>query len=198
MTLTPRRVLLGSLAAATGGRVTGGGEVHVTDVVLDTRTVTPGALFCCVPGSKVDGHDFAVAALEAGAAALVVERPLDLPAPQLLVGSVRAALAPLADAFWEHPSRRFDLVGVTGTNGKTTTTFMLEAIFRAAGRTPGVIGTVEVRLGDQRRPVAHTTPEAPDLQRLLASRPRPWRCPATAWRSAGSTAPGTRRPCSPT
>jgi UDP-N-acetylmuramoyl-L-alanyl-D-glutamate--2,6-diaminopimelate ligase len=168
MTLTPRRVLLGSLAAATGGRVTGGGEVHVTDVVLDTRTVTPGALFCCVPGSKVDGHDFAGAALEAGAAALVVERPFDLPAPQLLVGSVRAALAPLADAFWEHPSRRFDLVGVTGTNGKTTTTFMLEAIFRAAGRTPGVIGTVEVRLGDQRRPVAHTTPEAPDLQRLLA------------------------------
>jgi len=168
MTLTPRRVPLTALAAAVHGAVRGAGETAVSDVVLDTRMVTPGALFCCVPGARVDGHDLAPAALSAGAAALCVERPLDLAAPQLLVGSVRAALAPLAAAFFERPSRRLDLVGVTGTNGKTTTTFMLEAVFRAAGLLPGVIGTVEVRLGDQRRAVAHTTPEAPDLQRLLA------------------------------
>ena len=168
MTLTSRRVPLASLAPAVQGQVRGDGATTVTDVVLDTRKVVPGALFCCVPGSRVDGHDLAGKALDAGAAALVVQRPLALEAPQLLVGRVRDALAPLAAAFFDHPSDRLDLVGVTGTNGKTTTTYMLEAIFRAAGRVPGVVGTVEVRLGDRRRPAVHTTPEAPDLQRLLA------------------------------
>jgi UDP-N-acetylmuramoyl-L-alanyl-D-glutamate--2,6-diaminopimelate ligase len=168
MTLTPRRVPLKALAAQIRGGVRGDGETAVSDVVLDTRRVTRGALFCCVPGSRVDGHDLAGAALEAGAAALCVQRPLELDAPQLLVGSVRAALAPLADAFFDSPSRRMGLVGVTGTNGKTTTAFMLEAIFRAAGLVPGLVGTVEVRIGDSRLAVAHTTPEAPDLQRLLA------------------------------
>jgi UDP-N-acetylmuramoyl-L-alanyl-D-glutamate--2,6-diaminopimelate ligase len=168
MTLTPRRVPLARLAPAVQGEVRGDAGTRVTDVVLDTRQVRPGALFCCVPGTRFDGHDLAGKALDAGAAALCVERPLDLDVPQLLVGGVRGLLAPLADAFFDRPSRRLDLVGVTGTNGKTTTTFMLEAIFRAAGRTPGVLGTVEVRVGDQRRPAVHTTPEAPDLQRLLA------------------------------
>ncbi len=168
MTLTPRRVPLAALAAAVHGAVRGAGETAVSDVVLATRRVGPGALFCCVPGTRADGHDLAPAALAAGAAALCVERPLDLAAPQLVVGSVRAALAPLASAFFDRPSRRLDLVGVTGTNGKTTTTFMLEAIFQAAGLVPGVIGTVEVRIGQERRAAAHTTPEAPDLQRLLA------------------------------
>jgi UDP-N-acetylmuramoyl-L-alanyl-D-glutamate--2,6-diaminopimelate ligase len=168
MTLTPRRVPLEALAAQVGGGVRGDGSAAVSDVVLDTRRVSDGALFCCVRGSRVDGHDLAGTALAAGAAALCVERPLDLDAPQLQVGSVRAALAPLADAFFGGPSRRMDLVGVTGTNGKTTTAFMLEAIFRAAGLVPGLMGTVEVRIGDARLPVLHTTPEAPDLQRLLA------------------------------
>ncbi|HZD73899.1 MAG TPA: UDP-N-acetylmuramoyl-L-alanyl-D-glutamate--2,6-diaminopimelate ligase [Actinomycetota bacterium] len=168
MTLTPRRVPLKALAAPVGGGIRGDGETAVSDVVLDTRRVTDGALFCCVPGSRVDGHDLAGAALEAGATALCVERPLKLDAPQLLVGSVRAALAPLADAFFDRPSRRMDLIGVTGTNGKTTTAFMLEAVFRAAGLVPGLIGTVEVRVGEARLPVVHTTPEAPDLQRLFA------------------------------
>jgi UDP-N-acetylmuramoyl-L-alanyl-D-glutamate--2,6-diaminopimelate ligase len=168
MTLTPRRVPLDFLAARVGGEVRGDGETAVSDVVLDTRRVRAGALFCCVPGQRVDGHNLAGAALEAGAAALVVQRPLELDVPQVLVGSVRATLAPLADAFFQSPSRRMELVGVTGTNGKTTTTFMLEAIFRAAGLVPGVIGTVAVHIGDSVLPVAHTTPEAPDLQRLLA------------------------------
>ncbi|HEV2825754.1 MAG TPA: UDP-N-acetylmuramoyl-L-alanyl-D-glutamate--2,6-diaminopimelate ligase [Actinomycetota bacterium] len=168
MTLTSRRAPLASLAPAVQGEVRGDAGTMVTDVVLDTRTVVPGALFCCVPGARVDGHDLAGKALDAGAAALCVQRPLDLEAPQLVVPNVRDALAPLAAAFFDHHSGRFDLVGVTGTNGKTTTTYMLEAIFRAAGRVPGVLGTVEVRVGDERRPAVHTTPEAPDLQRLLA------------------------------
>ncbi|HYN17095.1 MAG TPA: UDP-N-acetylmuramoyl-L-alanyl-D-glutamate--2,6-diaminopimelate ligase [Actinomycetes bacterium] len=166
--MTSRRVPLASLAPAVQGELRGDARTLVTDVVLDTRKVVPGALFCCVPGARFDGHDLAGKALDAGAAALCVQRPLDLEAPQLLVGGVREALAPLAAAFFDTPSRRFDLVGVTGTNGKTTTTFMLEAIFRAAGRVPGVVGTVEVRVGDERRAAVHTTPEAPDLQRLLA------------------------------
>ncbi|HSO52504.1 MAG TPA: Mur ligase family protein, partial [Actinomycetes bacterium] len=166
--MTSRRAPLASLAPAVQGEVRGDAGTTVTDVVLDTRTVVPGALFCCVPGARVDGHDLAGKALDAGAAALCVQRPLDLEAPQLVVPNVRDALAPLAAAFFDHPSGRFDLVGVTGTNGKTTTTYMLEAIFRAAGRVPGVLGTVEVRVGDERRPAVHTTPEAPDLQRLLA------------------------------
>jgi len=168
MTLTSRRVPLASLAPAVQGEVRGDPATMVGDVVLDTRKVAPGALFCCVPGARVDGHDLAGKALDAGAVALVVQRPLELEAPQLVVGGVRDALAPLAAAFFDHPSRRLDLVGVTGTNGKTTTTYLLEAIFRAAGRVPGVLGTVEVRVGDDRRPAIHTTPEAPDLQRLLA------------------------------
>jgi UDP-N-acetylmuramoyl-L-alanyl-D-glutamate--2,6-diaminopimelate ligase len=168
MTLTSRRVPLASLAPAVQGEVRGDPATMVGDVVLDTRKVAPGALFCCVPGARVDGHDLAGKALDAGAVALVVQRPLGLEAPQLVVGGVRDALAPLAAAFFDHPSRRLDLVGVTGTNGKTTTTFLLEAVFRAAGRVPGVLGTVEVRVGDDRRPAVHTTPEAPDLQRLLA------------------------------
>src|SRR5215203_6221311 len=168
MTLTSRRAPLASLAPAVQGEIRGDAGTMVTDVVLDTRRVVPGALFCCVPGSRVDGHDLAGKALDAGAAALCVQRPLDTEAPQLVVGAVRDALAPLAATFFQHPSDRFDLVGVTGTNGKTTTTYMLEAVFRAAGRVPGVLGTVEVRVGDERRPAVHTTPEAPDLQRLLA------------------------------
>ena len=168
MTLTLRRVPLDFLAAPVGGEIRGDGETTVSDVVADTRRVRAGALFCCVPGSRVDGHDLAAEALASGAAALLVERPLDLDAPQLLVPSVRAALAPLSDAFFGSPSRRMDLVGVTGTNGKTTTTYMLEAIFGAAGLVPGVIGTVSVRIGERTLPVVHTTPEAPDLQRLLA------------------------------
>jgi UDP-N-acetylmuramoyl-L-alanyl-D-glutamate--2,6-diaminopimelate ligase len=168
MTLTSRRAPLASLAPAVQGEIRGDAGTMVTDVVLDTRRVVPGALFCCVPGARVDGHDLAGKALDAGAAALCVQRPLDTDAPQLVVGAVRDALAPLAATFFQHPSDRFDLVGVTGTNGKTTTTYMLEAIFRAAGRVPGVLGTVEVRVGEERRPAVHTTPEAPDLQRLLA------------------------------
>jgi UDP-N-acetylmuramoyl-L-alanyl-D-glutamate--2,6-diaminopimelate ligase len=168
MPLTPRRVPVASLAGAAGGEFRGDGATLVTDVVLDTRQVRPGALFCCVPGAHVDGHELAPAALERGAAALCVQRPLALDAAQLVVPAVRPALPALAAAFFGQPSTRMDLVGVTGTNGKTTTTYMLESVGRAHGWATGVIGTVEVRIGGDRRPAVHTTPEAPDLQRLLA------------------------------
>ena len=152
-----------------GARLHGDGGVRIDDVAYDSRVVTPGTLFFCVPGEHVDGHDFASRAIASGAVALVVERLLDNDVPQVVVPSVRAAMGPLASNFFEDPSRALTLVGVTGTNGKTTTTFMFESVFRALGMTPGVIGTVETHVGDTVLPVTRTTPEAIDLQRLLAT-----------------------------
>ena len=141
--------------------------VDVTDLAYDARRVVPGALFVCVPGFRADGHDFASEAVERGAVALVVERELDLPVPQLVVGDARTAMGLAADAFFGRPTRELDVVGVTGTNGKTTTAFLLFAILAAAGRRPGLLGTVESRIGGERRAVTRTTPEAIDLQRTL-------------------------------
>src|SRR5690349_4695125 len=139
----------------------------VTDLAYDTRAVVPGSLFFCVRGAHLDGHDLAADAVAAGASALAVERVLDVPVPQIVVVDARAAMAPAADAFFEHPSEELQVVGVTGTNGKTTTTFLLFAILAAAGRRPGLVGTIEARVGGERRGVKRTTPEAIDLQRLF-------------------------------
>jgi UDP-N-acetylmuramoyl-L-alanyl-D-glutamate--2,6-diaminopimelate ligase len=156
------------LVAAIGAvDVVGRAPVEVRDLAYDTRAVAPGALFFCVPGAHVDGHDLAPRAIEQGAVALVVERPLDVDVPQLVVPSSRVAMAPAADAFFGHPSAELAVAGVTGTNGKTTTAFLLYAILAAAGRRPGLIGTIEARVGGERRGVKRTTPEAIDLQRLL-------------------------------
>ena len=140
---------------------------EITDLAYDARRVTPGALFVCVPGLKADGHDFAPEAVAAGAAALVVERPLDLAVPQLVVADARQAMALAADAFFSHPTRELEVVGVTGTNGKTTTAFVLFAILAAAGRRPGLMGTIENRIGGERRAATRTTAEAIDLQRTF-------------------------------
>ena len=137
----------------------GAGTTEVTTVVHDTRQLRPGALFCCVPGAHVDGHDLAAEAVRHGASALVVERSVGAGVPELRVPSVRDALGPVAAAFWGHPSRSMHVVGVTGTSGKTTTTHLLAAIFRAAGWSTEVIGTLSG---------ARTTPEAPELQERLA------------------------------
>jgi UDP-N-acetylmuramoyl-L-alanyl-D-glutamate--2,6-diaminopimelate ligase len=137
-------------------------DPEVTAVVHDTAAVVPGALFCCVPGSRVDGHDLAPRAVAAGAVALLVERPvagLPQPVPQVVVPSVRQAMGPVAAAFWGHPSRSLQVLGVTGTAGKTTVTHLLRAVLEAAGLPCGVIGTLSG---------ARTTPEAPELQALLA------------------------------
>jgi UDP-N-acetylmuramoyl-L-alanyl-D-glutamate--2,6-diaminopimelate ligase len=156
------------LAAAVGAvELVNAGPAAVTDLAYDARDARPGSLFFCVPGAHVDGHDFAADAVASGAVALVVERALDVAVPQVVVTDVRAAMAPAADAFFEHPSEQLQVVGVTGTNGKTTTTFLLFAILAAAGRRPGLIGTIEARVGGERRGVKRTTPEAIDLQRLF-------------------------------
>ena len=134
--------------------------VEVTSVVHDSRSVTDGSLFCCVRGALVDGHDFAVTAVDAGATALLCERSLPVTVAQAVVADTRAAMGPVAAAFHGDPSRALDVVGVTGTNGKTTTTHLLRSILDAAGRPAAVIGTLTG---------LRTTPEATELQEQLAS-----------------------------
>ena len=144
-------------------------RTEIASVTHDSRAVGVGDLFCCVPGATTDGHDHAPAAVAAGAAALLVERPLGLPvAAEVRVASVRAAMGPLAAAAWGDPSTKLAVLGVTGTNGKTTTTWLLEAIARAAGIRPGVIGTIGARIDGEPVPGERTTPEATELQALLA------------------------------
>ena len=156
------------LVAAVGAvDVVGQAPVEVRDLAYDTRAVVPGTLFFCVPGANADGHDFADEAIERGAVALVVERPLEVRVPQVVVADARVAMAPAADAFFDQPTSELQVAGVTGTTGKTTTTFLLYAILAAAKRRPGLIGTIEARVGGERRGVRRTTPEAIDLQRLF-------------------------------
>lgn len=144
------------------------GPYEVNAIEFSSRDVAPGALFFCVPGTTVDGHDFAADALERGAVALVVERKLDIDAPQFLVDDAREALALCSANFYGMPSRKLDLVGITGTNGKTTTCFLVEHLVRHAGRRAGLIGTVECHVADEVCPSLHTTPESRDFQELLA------------------------------
>ena len=153
------------IAALAPSDVLGRAPVEIADLAYDARAARPGSLFFCVPGTRADGHEFAAAAVANGAVALVVERPLELDVPQLQVPSARAAMAVVADEFFGHPTEELQVAGVTGTNGKTTTAFLLYAILAAAGRRPGLLGTIESRVGGERRPAVRTTPEAIDLQR---------------------------------
>jgi UDP-N-acetylmuramoyl-L-alanyl-D-glutamate--2,6-diaminopimelate ligase len=164
----PPAIALETLAQAIGAaEIRNPATASVSDLAFDAQAVGPGSLFVCVPGERADGHDFAAAAVERGAVALIVERPLDLPVPQLVVPEARLAMALAADVFFGRPTRELEVAGVTGTNGKTTTAFVLYAILAAAGRRPGLLGTVEMRVGGERRPVTRTTPEAIDLQRTF-------------------------------
>jgi UDP-N-acetylmuramoyl-L-alanyl-D-glutamate--2,6-diaminopimelate ligase len=147
--------------------VRGDVTAEITDLAYDSSRVHEGSLFFCVPGQTRDGHDFAAAALDAGAAALVVERDLELPATQVRVGDARAAMAPLASRFWGDPTAKLQVAGITGTNGKTTTAFLLRAICEAAGRPCGLLGTVKQVVGGNEEVVVRTTPEAIDLQATL-------------------------------
>jgi len=137
---------------------------EITALAYDSRRVTRGTLFFCVPGFRSDGHEFAARAVQAGAAALVVERPLDVDIPQVRVESVRAAMAPMAARFYGDPGRELRVVGVTGTNGKTTSAYLVRALLEAAGEQCGLLGTVKSVIGGQEREVARTTAEAIDLQ----------------------------------
>ena len=163
------RLLDARLVAAHGADAPGSaadrapGAVAVSDVEHDSRRVRPGTLFACIPGRAADGHDFAGAAVAAGAAALLAERPVRAGAPVVSVESVRRAVGTAAAAVHGTPSERLDLVGVTGTNGKTTTVRLLAGLLAGVGRDPVEIGTLTGAL---------TTPEATDLQRTLADSAR--------------------------
>ncbi|MGC0313815.1 UDP-N-acetylmuramoyl-L-alanyl-D-glutamate--2,6-diaminopimelate ligase [Kitasatospora acidiphila] len=163
-----RPVALSQLAAVWAGAEQTGGDVGLLDCTHDSRQVRPGWLFCALPGAHTDGHDYAAAAVQAGARALLVEHPLDLAVPQLRVPSVRWAIGPVAAALHGHPADGLALAGITGTNGKTTTSYLLYSAFNAAGWTAGQLGTVETRIGRRRWSAKLTTLEAPDLQRTLA------------------------------
>jgi UDP-N-acetylmuramoyl-L-alanyl-D-glutamate--2,6-diaminopimelate ligase len=145
-----------------------GVDVEISGLAYDNRLAAPGTLFFCVPGFTRDGHEFAADAVARGAVALVVERPLALPVPQIRVPSARAAMAPAAAAFYGDPTAALDVVGVTGTNGKTTTAFLVRELLEAAGRRTGLLGTVKSVIGGVEHEVKRTTPEAIDLQRTFS------------------------------
>jgi UDP-N-acetylmuramoyl-L-alanyl-D-glutamate--2,6-diaminopimelate ligase len=161
-------VTLGELVQAALGaeqvRVVGDPGVDVTSLAYDSRKAGPGTLFFCVVGEKRDGHEFADAVVEAGAVALVVERELEVDVPQVVVKDARAAMAPVAAAFWGDPTAELKVAAVTGTNGKTTTAYLIREILEAAGVRTGLMGTVKQVVGGEEEAVERTTPEAIDLQ----------------------------------
>src|SRR4051812_43555639 len=148
------------MSAVPGADRLGAADPEITGITHDSRRVKAGDLFVCIPGTKSDGHAYLKAAVEQGAVAGLVERSdaLDVDVPLLRVPSTRAAVGPIAAAVCGQPSRQFTLVGVTGTNGKTTTTLLVEALFQAAGCRTGVIGTLGARIGDRELPGDRTTP----------------------------------------
>src|SRR3954449_10185183 len=153
------------VAGLPGARLVGDGCVGISELVYDSRKAGPGGLFFCVVGEKVDGHEFAPRVVEEGAAALVVERELtELAVPQVVVADSRAAMAPLAARFWGEPTTGLRVVGVTGTNGKTTTAFLIREILQAADFRCGLLGTVKQVVGGVAKEVVRTTPEAIELQ----------------------------------
>ena len=167
----PKTLRLGALSEAAGEllvRVTGAGETAISGLSYDSRAVGPGHLFFCIPGTVADGHEFAAAAATAGAAALVVERPTGVGLPEIQVSDARRAMARIAAEYHGQPAAGMVVIGVTGTNGKTTTAYLLESILAAAGYTTGLIGTIETRIAGERRPGVRTTPESLDLQALFA------------------------------
>jgi UDP-N-acetylmuramoyl-L-alanyl-D-glutamate--2,6-diaminopimelate ligase len=158
-----RELLVGTDVADVAGDV----EVEISSLAYDSRKVAPGTLFFCVRGQHADGHEFAPAAVERGAIGLVVERLLDVPVPQVVVAEARAAMAPIAVRFWGDPTATLRVVGITGTNGKTTTAFLVRHVLEAAGMKTGLLGTVKSIVGGREEEVERTTPEAIDLQQTF-------------------------------
>ncbi|HET8593012.1 MAG TPA: UDP-N-acetylmuramoyl-L-alanyl-D-glutamate--2,6-diaminopimelate ligase, partial [Solirubrobacterales bacterium] len=161
---------LGELVRAAGvpAEIRGDDSVEVSDLAYDSRRIGPGTLFFCFAGERSDGHEFAGKAVEAGACALVVERPVEADAPQVQVEDARAAMPPIAASFHGDPTSELTVVGITGTNGKTTTAFLVRAILEAAGHRCGLLGTVRRVVGGEVEEVERTTPEAIDLQGTFA------------------------------
>ncbi|HEV2636903.1 MAG TPA: UDP-N-acetylmuramoyl-L-alanyl-D-glutamate--2,6-diaminopimelate ligase [Actinocrinis sp.] len=167
---------LGELAAAAGAELRGAdgaGRIRITGFTHDSRQVRPGDLYAAMPGASVHGAEFAAAAAAAGAAAVLTDPAgaaligPDGPLPVLVAQAVRPALGPAAALVYGAPGERLLMLGVTGTNGKTTTCYLMEGGLREAGRATGLIGTVETRIGERSIKSTRTTPEAPDLQALL-------------------------------
>ena len=163
----PEPSALSMLAPRVAGRMIGP-DTRIVDVEHDSRRVRPGTLFVAIRGFTTDGHRFVDAAVAAGAAAVCVEHEVRTPVPQLVVADARMALGPLAAAVHGFPAREVAVIGVTGTNGKTTVTYFLDAILRNAGVRSALIGTIGARIGGKTIPLERTTPEASELQRLLA------------------------------
>ncbi|HHV61822.1 MAG TPA: UDP-N-acetylmuramoyl-L-alanyl-D-glutamate--2,6-diaminopimelate ligase [Firmicutes bacterium] len=164
-------VTLGYLAGALHDKsITGNSQVEIAGITYDSRIVRPGYLFVCIKGEKYDGHDFIADAVKRGARAVVVERDIGDAGPDVAVVKVpdtRRALGSLAKAFYDNPSGKLTLVGITGTNGKTTTTYLVKSMFEEAGCPTGVIGTIQNVIGREIVPAKHTTPESSDLAELL-------------------------------
>jgi UDP-N-acetylmuramoyl-L-alanyl-D-glutamate--2,6-diaminopimelate ligase len=155
------------IAALAPTDVVGSGALEIRELAYDARAVTRDSLFFCIPGGRADGHDFAASAVEHGATALVVERVLDVDVPQLVVPDARAAMPRAAVEFFGDPTAELPVAAITGTNGKTTTAYLLAAVLAAADEKPGLLTNVERRVGDEVREVGLNTPEAIDLQRLF-------------------------------
>ena len=164
--MTLQKLLEGVETAATSGPP----GVEIAGVCYDSREARPGSLFAAIPGEHVDGHEFIPRALASGAIAILSERPpaAGVAATWVQVRNIRRAMAQVAAAFYGHPSRQLKLIGITGTNGKTTTSYLLESILRAAGERVALFGTVEYHTASRVIPARQTTPEAMDLQRFFA------------------------------
>ncbi|MDO4739245.1 MAG: UDP-N-acetylmuramoyl-L-alanyl-D-glutamate--2,6-diaminopimelate ligase, partial [Eubacteriales bacterium] len=162
-------MLLKDIAKSAPGlvRIIGDENVWVRAVCSDSRKVVRGALFFCIPGMRFDAHDYAPQVKEAGAAAIVVDHELDVDIPQVLVRDVRNALSYMAAQFYGNPAGKLCLIGLTGTKGKTTTSFLIKSILEKMGKKVGLIGTVCSMVGDEELPATLTTPDSIDLQRLL-------------------------------
>ena len=150
-----------------GARLRGSGQTQIAELTIDSRKVAPGALYICIPGTRVDGHAFVPQAQAAGAAAILCEREMDTDLPQVIVPDARRAMSTVAANFYGRPAQGMKLLAVTGTNGKTSTTYMLKSIAQAAGFKVGLIGTIAVMIGEQTIPSDMTTPDPIELQRLL-------------------------------
>lgn len=198
---------LGELATLLG--IPAPGAAQITGITHDSRAVRPGDLYAALPGARTHGADFAAQAAGLGAAAVLTdpagaERAAATGLPVLTVDDPRGRMGELAAAIYGRPGEGLLQIGITGTSGKTTTAYLVEGGLRAAGRSTGLVGTVEMRIGDERIKSERTTPRPPTSRRSsrscanAGSRPWPWRSPATPWCSAGSTAASSTSPSSTT
>ncbi|MBU8907115.1 UDP-N-acetylmuramoyl-L-alanyl-D-glutamate--2,6-diaminopimelate ligase [Desertibacillus haloalkaliphilus] len=139
----------------------------ITSIEMDSREVTEGSLFICIDGYTVDGHDFVSQAVDAGAVAVLAERAVETSVPVILVKDTKRSMAIIANVFFDHPTKKLNLIGVTGTNGKTTITHLIEKIFSDAGQRTGLIGTMYTKIGEETTEAVNTTPESLPLQKTF-------------------------------